>query len=101
EDIKDCLDSLLKNFDKQRAEIIIWDNNSQDKTKEILKHYQMFNFVKIVYSDKNLGFAQGNNEASKLAEGKYILLLNADTISDFKVFKELIDYLEKNPNVLR
>jgi GT2 family glycosyltransferase len=39
-DIKDCLDSLLKNFNSEKAEIIIWDNNSKDKTRDILKNYE-------------------------------------------------------------
>ncbi len=98
-DIKDCLDSLIENFDSKRAEIIIWDNNSQDKTKEILKTYEKFEFIKIIFNDKNIGFAEGNDQASKYAVGKYLLLLNADTISDYKVYEELADYLEKNNNV--
>ncbi len=98
-DIKDCLDSLLKNFDSEKGEIIIWDNNSQDKTINILKNYENFPFIKIIYHNKNIGFALGNNEASKYAKGKYILLLNSDTVSDFKVYEELIEYAEKNKNI--
>jgi GT2 family glycosyltransferase len=98
-DIKDCLDSLLRNFNSEKAEIIIWDNNSKDKTRDILKNYESFPFIKIIYHDKNIGFALGNNEASKYANGKYILLLNSDTISDFKVYEELIEYMESNKNI--
>jgi GT2 family glycosyltransferase len=98
-DITDCLDSLLKNFDSEKAEIIVWDNNSKDRTREILSNYEALPFVKIIYSDENIGFARGNNEASKYAVGKYILLLNADTISDFKVYEELIEFIEKNDKV--
>jgi len=98
-DIKDCLDSLLKNFNSEKAEIIIWDNNSKDKTRDILKNYESFPFIKIIYHDKNIGFALGNNEASKYANGKYILLLNSDTISDFKVYEELIEYMESNKSI--
>jgi GT2 family glycosyltransferase len=98
-DIKDCIDSLLKNFDSEKAEIIVWDNNSKDRTREILSNYEALPFVKIIFSDENLGFAIGNNEASKYAVGKYILLLNADTISDFKIYEELIEFMEKNDNV--
>jgi GT2 family glycosyltransferase len=55
--------------------------------------------VKIIYHDKNIGFALGNNEASKYANGKYILLLNSDTISDFKVYEELIEYMKSNKSI--
>jgi len=98
-DIKDCLDSLLKNFNPKKGEIIIWDNNSKDKTRSILKNYENFPFIKIIYNDENIGFALGNNEVSKYANGKYILLLNSDTIYDFKVYEELIEYMENNKNV--
>ena len=98
-DIKDCLDSLIKNFNKEEAEIIIWDNASQDRTRQILEEYKGYEFIKIIFNDKNIGFAEGNNQASKYATGKYILLLNADTISDFKVYEELINYLEENNDV--
>jgi GT2 family glycosyltransferase len=53
-DITDCLDSLLKNFDSEKAEIIVWDNNSKDRTREILSNYEALPFVKIIYSDENL-----------------------------------------------
>lgn len=98
-DIKDCLNSLLKNFNHQKGEIIVWDNNSQDSTKQILEKYKNFNFIKIIFNEKNDGFALGNNEASKLASGKYLLLLNADTISDFKTYEDLINYIDQNSQV--
>jgi len=98
-DIRDCLNSLLKNFDSKEAEIIVWDNSSKDNTKNILKEYKNFDFIRIIFSDKNIGFAEGNNQASKYAKGKYIALLNADTISDYNVFKEIVDYMEHNEKV--
>lgn len=98
-DIKDCLDSLLKNFDFEEAEIIIWDNNSSDKTKEILEDYKKYNFIEIIFNNANIGFALGNNEASKYANSDYICLLNADTISDYDVFKEIINYIKKNEKI--
>ncbi|GIW65024.1 MAG: hypothetical protein KatS3mg093_003 [Candidatus Parcubacteria bacterium] len=84
---------------KKKQKIIIWDNNSQDRTRKILEEYKKNDFIKIILNDKNIGFAEGNNQASKYARGKYILLLNADTVSDFKVYEELINYLEENNDV--
>jgi len=99
DDIKDCLDSLLKNFDSKEAEIIIWDNDSSDNTKKILEDYKKFNFIKIIFNNSNIGFAEGNNKASKFANCEYICLLNADTISDYKVFKEILYYMENNKDI--
>lgn len=98
-DIKDCLDSPLKNFNYEEAEIIIWDNNSSDKTRDILENYKKYNFIKIIFNDSNIGFASGNNKASRYATGDYICLLNADTISDYNSFKAILDYMEKNEKI--
>jgi len=98
-DIKDCLDSLLKNFNPEKGEIIIWDNNSKDRTRSILKNYENFTFIKIIYNDENIGFALSNNEASEYANGQYISLLNSDTISDFRIYEELIEYMKKNKDI--
>jgi GT2 family glycosyltransferase len=61
--------------------------------------YKNFDFIRIIFSDKNIGFAEGNNLASKYTKGKYIVLLNADTISDYNVFKEIVDCVENNEKV--
>lgn len=76
--IKNLFDSLLfqtyKNF-----EIIFVDNASIDGSIEFLKNNYKDDRIKIIKSDKNLGFAGGNNLGIKNSRGKYILLLNNDT----------------------
>ena len=80
-------------------EVIVVDNASQqDEATAIQQRYPQ---VKVVRSDKNLGFAGGNNLGIKAAHGKYIFLLNNDTIlrpmtSDLK---SLIDRLESSPKI--
>lgn len=64
-----------------RCEIIVWDNNSNDETKELLISLKEKGYIdKLHLSEENLLFAGGNNEASKLADpsSKYYLLLNSD-----------------------
>ncbi len=64
-----------------RCEIIIWDNNSNDETKELLISLKEQGYIdKLHFSEENLLFAGGNNEATKLADSssKYYLLLNSD-----------------------
>lgn len=64
-----------------RCEIIVWDNNSREQTKVLLTSLKEQGYIdKLHFSDENLLFAGGNNEAAKLADpsSKYFLLLNSD-----------------------
>ncbi len=76
--LKDCIDALLLNLKNIDFEIIVTDNNSEDASCAYLKaHYPQ---IIVIESAVNLGFGKGNNEAVKQAKGKYVLLLNIDTI---------------------
>jgi GT2 family glycosyltransferase len=77
DDLKICLDSIFVETRESSFEIFVVDNNSNDGTREFLdEHYQG---VQKIYNAKNMGFAAANNQAMRLANGKYILLLNPDT----------------------
>jgi len=78
-------------------EVIVVDNASQNQEADIIsKRYPQVNVIK---SEKNLGFAGGNNLGIKAAQGKYLFFINNDTI--FKEFnvQSLIDRLESSPNI--
>lgn len=74
----DCLRSVYNEAISDDYEILVFDNNSSDHSvKEIRRE---FPDVKLIAHPDNLGFAQGNNECIRQATGKYILLLNPDTV---------------------
>jgi GT2 family glycosyltransferase len=77
-DISVCLESIIT-FEKNYRdyEIIIVDNNSEDPGLADLK--SKLSLIKVIYAEKNGGFAYGNNIGIKHASGDYILLLNPDT----------------------
>ncbi len=77
--LADCLNSIEKQCQGITYEIIIWDNDSKDNSVAFLKeHYN--DKIQLYASKDNLGFAGGNNAAAKYAKGKYLFLLNNDTI---------------------
>lgn len=81
----------------ENMEVIVVDNASKNQEAEIIaKRYPQ---VKVIKSERNLGFAGGNNLGIKAAQGKYLFLINNDTI--FKEFnlQSLIDRLESSPNI--
>lgn len=90
--IGETLNSLLNlNYPKKQYEIIVVDNNSKDKSDEILKRYtSLYKSVKVIFLDKNLGFSKGNNIGIKKAKGDYVCLVNNDCIVGKNWLKELI-----------
>ncbi len=88
-----CLESLKRSEYKQ-FEVIIVDNNSSDKTKELLN---TISGVKIISNDRNLHFLKANNQAIELAKGKYVLFLNNDTELPEKAITHAIDTIKAIP----
>jgi hypothetical protein len=78
-------------------EVIVLDNASENNEAEQISN--RFPFVKVIRSDKNLGFAGGNNLGIKVSTGKFIFLINNDTyFEDFNV-RALIDRLNNSSDI--
>ena len=77
-------------------EVIVVDNGSREDEASVIE--QLYSNVKVIRSNKNLGFAGGNNLGIKVAKGKCLLLLNNDTFlnSHFDA-KKLTKCLESRP----
>ncbi len=99
---KNLTKELLKNlFDLKlpyESEIIVVDNASYDGLKEIVE--EKFTQIKFIQSQKNGGFAYGNNLGIKAASGRYVLICNPDLaiLSDDAIVK-MYDYLEAHSEV--
>ena len=90
--------ALIKSIPfSENMEVIVVDNASEQNEASIILN--KFPQVKVIRSEKNLGFAGGNNLGIKEAKGKYIFLINNDTI--FKEFNvdSLINRLESSPQI--
>lgn len=77
--LSDCLNSIKKQCKGFDYEIIILDNASSDGSVEFLKK-NYSDSINLIESKENMGFARGNNTAAMVANGRYLLLLNNDTI---------------------
>ena len=94
EDTCALIDSIPFN---NNLEVIVIDNASKKDEASIIA--QRYPQVKTIRSDKNLGFAGGNNLGIKTAKGQYIFLINNDTFfKDFKV-NALINRLDSSPQI--
>ena len=78
-------------------EVIVVDNASQEDEASIIS--ERYPHVKVIRSNNNLGFAGGNNLGIKEAKGKYIFLINNDTIlKDFNI-EPLITRLQSSDKI--
>lgn len=80
------------------SEIIVVDNASGDDSLSELENY-FKDKVRFIASSENRGFAAGNNLALEVAKGKYVLLLNSDTIVGENTLESIYNYMEKHTDV--
>lgn len=73
-----CLRSVESAIEGLQADVWVVDNNSQDDTMEVLP--SLFPKVHFIRNEENVGFSKANNRAIHLSQGRFILLLNPDTI---------------------
>lgn len=97
--VKEFVQNLLHSLEKAtrsiKAEIIIVDNASDDGSVELIS--EKFPDVKLVASKENLGFGKANNVGFRLAQGKYIFILNPDTLVQEDTLEKLIAFFERTP----
>lgn len=94
EDTCALIDSIPFNGD---MEVIVIDNASTENEAAVIS--ERYPQVKTIRSNKNLGFAGGNNLGIKASKGKYLFLINNDTIFKDYNIKPLIDRLESSPTI--
>jgi GT2 family glycosyltransferase len=99
--LRDCLGSVLAT---RRAgdqglelEVIVVDNGSGDGSPQMVE--QEFPGVILIRNQDNRGFAAANNQAIARAAGKYVLLLNSDTLVHGDVLANAVAYMESHENV--
>ncbi len=91
-----CLHSVLAAVKDITCEIFVVDNHSSDGSLDMLR--KKFGQVQLIDNKENVGFSRANNQAIRLAKGKYILLLNPDTVIPEDCLTKCLDFMEKTPD---
>src|SRR5580700_7779569 len=92
-------EELLRSIPVTEAslEIIVIDNGSK---ADIATDWQMrYPTIKFIRSERNLGFAGGNNLGIKAATGDYLFLVNNDTEFTPCLVEKLVEVMDANPSV--
>lgn len=92
-----CIQSIYKSKHELDVEIIVVDNNSVDASVQMVK--DKYPAVKLIENKDNPGFAIANNQAINIAQGKYVLLLNPDTLLSEDTLEKCFNTSETNPKI--
>ncbi len=93
--VEQCLISVSKALKNIDAEVFVVDNNSVDGSCEMIR--TKFEWVKLIENKKNHGFSYANNQAIRISQGKYVLLLNPDTVVEENSFDKVLTFMDSNP----
>ena len=93
----DCLRSVYEQTQGVSFEVILIDNASYDDSVATIK--KEFSKVKLIANNKNLGFCKATNQGLEVAKGKYLLLLNSDTVVLENAVEKTIQFAEKHDRI--
>ena len=95
--IDDAIESVLKQT-YQDFELLIFNDGSTDNTEEVLKKYETNPKIKIIHQE-NIGMPKTCNKALNMAQGDYIIRLDADDIFDENILLILAKNLDQKPEI--
>jgi O-antigen biosynthesis protein len=93
--LEQCLHSVLKASKSVDTEIFVVDNHSADGSTELIR--ERFPQVHLIANRENTGFSRANNLAIRRSKGRYILLLNPDTVVEEDTFSKVIHFMDQHP----
>ncbi len=92
-----CLGTLQQATGALRAEVVVVDNSSSDGSAAMVA--SRFPDVRLLRNTTNEGFAKANNRAMRESRGRFVLLLNPDTLIPSDTIEPLVRFLEAHPKV--
>jgi len=93
--LQSCLKSVFSVIKKIDFEVLVVDNGSWDGSPEMVRGN--FPEAKLIQNSRNLGFARANNIAIKRASGRYLSLVNSDTVLTEGAAEGIVRFLDENP----
>ncbi|GGI46200.1 glycosyl transferase [Paenibacillus marchantiophytorum] len=92
-----CLESVFSSSTSYNYEIILIDNASNDSIIQAIN--EQYPQVVTIANTDNVGFSKANNQGIRVAKGRYVLLLNSDTIVQPDTMDTMLHFMDENPPV--
>jgi len=89
-----CLQSVADTLDDLSAETTVVDNASTDGTAAAVE--EAFPWARVISISPNRGFAAGNNVGIRASTGRYVMLLNSDTLVPSGALAGLVEFMERH-----
>jgi N-acetylglucosaminyl-diphospho-decaprenol L-rhamnosyltransferase len=97
EALRACLNSIPGEETALEPEVFVVDNASCDGSAEMVA--RDFPAVQLVRNSGNLGFAKASNQGIGLAHGRYVLILNPDTLVQDRALEHMVQYADAHPDI--
>jgi GT2 family glycosyltransferase len=94
DDLDACIASLGRAVSSVSYEVIVVDNASIDGSPELVR--TKYPWVKLIANKRNVGYATACNQAIRVSSGRYIMLLNPDTILHEGAIDELVRFMDSH-----
>lgn len=91
-----CLKSVFRSGNKLAMEVIVVDNNSVDGSIEMVQ--ENYPQVNLIANEENVGFSRANNQAIQISNGRYVLLLNPDTVVEDDTLPRVVRFMDEHPD---
>lgn len=92
-----CLRSVYAAVSDVHFEVIVVDNGSTDGSVAMVR--EQFPDVRLIRNQENRGFAQANNQGMGISTGRYVLMLNNDTIVSPGAIEQMVRFMDAYPNL--
>ncbi|MBN1941230.1 MAG: glycosyltransferase family 2 protein [Candidatus Diapherotrites archaeon] len=97
---KQCIESVAKHTARGKYELIVVDNGSKDGSIEMLEGMKRRKIVDtIILNSENRGFSGANNQGMKISRGKFIFLLNNDTLLEKNWLEKMVKVAETDAKI--
>ncbi len=91
-----CLKSVFASGSRLNMEVFVVDNNSVDGSLEMVS--QKYPQVHLIANRKNLGFSRASNQGIAVSKGRYVLLLNPDTVVEDDTLPRVVNFMDQHPD---
>jgi GT2 family glycosyltransferase len=93
--LRDCLKTIYEQTARVDFEVVVVDNASEDGSVEMVR--SEFPQAVLLANQKNVGYAAANNQGMKIAGGRYVLVLNSDTLILDGAIDKMVEFADAHP----